>query len=199
MPDKCITNVATMQPPIHRLPAGMVKGDKSTEIFACRDTENLYAISDGHTIPFSDLDPLMRGQIFEKLIGDEKAFEDLKHLELDKAVEKFAFCVYGAADSNPDFCPSGNLKEADNFICSNNCHCLKWASKSITINGNQLTNREIEIIQLFATDLSDKMIADQLGITISTLDTHKNHLFAKAGVASKPGLIVAAINEKIVQ
>jgi DNA-binding CsgD family transcriptional regulator len=62
-----------------------------------------------------------------------------------------------------------------------------------------LTIREIEIIQLLATDKSDKMVADELGISTSTLDTHKKHLFEKAGVFSKSGLIFAAIDEKIVQ
>ena len=94
MYNKCC-NYATAHSP---LPAGMVNGDKSTEIFACRDTENLYAISDGHTIPFGDLDPLLRAR-YLKMVGDEKAFEDLKHLELDKAVEKFAFCVMARQQS----------------------------------------------------------------------------------------------------
>lgn len=196
---KSTTNVANTQPLIHRLPAGMMQGDKSTEIFGCRETNKVYAISDGKSIPFEDLPAKLRAQIFEKLLDDSKAMEDLKHLSQPEATSKFAFCIYGAADSNPDFCADGILKEADNFICSNNCQCLKWNSKNINIKGNRLTIREIEIIQLLASDLSDKMIADQLGISTSTLDTHKNHLFEKAGVFTKQGLIMAAAAEKIVQ
>lgn len=196
---KSTTNVATLQPTIHRIPAGMLQGDKTTEIFACRDSKNVFAISDGKSIPFNELPQVIRAQVFDKLLEDPKAMEDLKDLSPEEATQQYAFCVYGAADSNPDFCSGGKLKEADNFICSDNCQCLKWPSKNITISGNKLTIREIEIIQLLATDLSDKMIADKLGISISTLDTHKNHLFEKAGVLSKPGLIIAAVNEKIVQ
>jgi DNA-binding CsgD family transcriptional regulator len=140
----------------------------------------------------------MRAQIFTKLLDDPKAMEDLKHLNQDQAIEQFAFCIYGDADNNPDFCPDGQLKQPDNFICGNNCQCLKWESKKIKINGNRLTIREIEIPQQLATDKSDKMIADELGISQSTLDTHKSHLFEKAGVYSKAGLIVAAIDKKIV-
>lgn len=196
---KSTTNVANAQHHIHRLPAGMMQGDKSTEIFACRESQKVFALSDGKSIPFEELNPVLRAQIFEKLLNDPKAMEDLKNLSQNEAIEKFAFCVYGACDSNADFCADGQLKEADNFICGNSCQCLKWQSKNITLNGNRLTIREIEIIQLLATDKSDKMIADELGICTSTLDTHKNHLFEKAGVFSKPGLIVAAIDEKIVQ
>lgn len=196
---KSTTNVATMQPTIHRLPAGMMKGDKSTEIFANRDSKKLFAISNGKSIPFNKLPKEMRAQIFAKLLDDPKAMEDLKHLSATDATQQYAFCLYGTADSNPDFCQNGELKQPDNFICSNNCQCLKWQSKAIMLNGSRLTIREIEIIQLLATDKSDKMIADELGISISTLDTHKTHLFEKAGVFSKPGLIVAAIDEKIIQ
>lgn len=199
MLDKCTENVANKQHLIHRLPAGMMQGDTSTELFACRDTQKVFAISDGRTYPFEELPIVMRAQIFEKLLNDPKALEDLKHLPMEKAVEKFAFCIYGAADSNPDFNAQGKLKEADNFICSTNCQCLKWTSKNISINHNRLTSREIEIIQLLATDKSDKMIADELGISQSTLDSHKKHLFEKAEVYSKNGLIVRAIEEKIIQ
>jgi DNA-binding NarL/FixJ family response regulator len=141
----------------------------------------------------------MRAQIFEKLLDDPIAMQDLKQLSQPEAIEKFAFCIYGAADDNPDFNEVGDLKAAENFSCSSNCQCLKWFSKKITIKGNRITPRELEIVTLLATDKSDKMIADELGISVSTLDTHKNNLFDKAQVYSKAGLIVAAIHEKIVQ
>lgn len=197
--DKSTTIVANTQHRIHRLPAGMMQGDLSTEIFACRESKSVYALSDGKSIPFNQLNSKFRAQIFEKLLDDPKAIEDLKHLSAEDATEKFAFCIYGACDSNPDFCANGILKEADNFICSDSCTCLKWSSKNIKLNGNVLTSKEIQVIQLLATDLSDKMIADRLDITPSTLDTHKAHLFEKAGVHSKNGLIVAAIDQKIIQ
>ena len=50
-----------------------------------------------------------------------------------------------------------------------------------------------------ASDLADKQIASTLKIAESTLNTHKQHLFEKAGVKSKSGLITKAINQKIIQ
>jgi DNA-binding CsgD family transcriptional regulator len=199
MYDKSKTKVANSQQLIHRLPAGMMQGDNATELFADRNTKKVYAISNGQTIPFSDLPGKMRAQVFAKMLADGKALIDLKNMEAKEALDRFAFCIYGAADSNPDFCSNGILKEADNFICGQFCQCLKWNSKKITIKGQKLTSREIEIIQLLATDLSDKMIADQLNISVSTLYTHKKHLFEKAEVFSKNGLIMAAAAEKIIQ
>lgn len=184
---------------IHQIPAGLMIGDKSTELFGCRETKRVFALSNGQTIKFEELHPTKRALIFEKLLSDEVAIQDLKDLPQAEAIEHFAFCVYGAADHEPDFDCNGNLKQADNFICSNNCKCLKWESKNISIEGNKLTPREIEIVTLLASDQPDKQIADELGITESTLNTHKKHLFEKFNVFSKSGLITKAISNKIIQ
>ena len=192
--DKFTTNSV-----IHQIPAGLMIGDKSTELFGCRETKRVFALSNGQTIKFEELHPTKRALIFEKLLSDEVAIQDLKDLPQAEAIEHFAFCVYGAADHEPDFDCNGNLKQADNFICSNNCQCLKWESKNISIEGNKLTPREIEIVTLLASDKPDKQIADELGITESTLNTHKKHLFEKFNVYSKSGLITKAISNKIIQ
>jgi len=184
---------------IHQIPAGLMIGDTSTELFGCRETKRVYALSNGQTIKFEELHPSKRALIFEKLLSDEAAIADLKNLPQAEAIEQFAFCVYGAADHEPDFDSNGNLKQADNFICSNNCKCLKWESKNISIHGNRLTPREIEIVTLLASDKPDKQIADELEITESTLNTHKKHLFEKFNVYSKSGLITKAITNKIIQ
>ena len=192
--DKCTNN-----PIIHQIPAGLMIGDTSTELFGCRETKRVYALSNGQTISFDELDQVKRALIFEKLLSDDNALEDLKHLSQAEAIEQYAFCVYGAADHEPDFDEKGNLKQADNFICSNNCKCLKWNSKNITVDGNRLTPREIEIVTLLASDKPDKQIADELDISESTLNTHKKNLFEKFNVYSKSGLITKAISNKIIQ
>lgn len=189
----------TTNPLIHQIPAGLMIGDNATELFGCRETKKVYALSNGKTIPFNQLEPLKRALIFEKLLSDDVALEDLRSLPQNEAIEKFAFCIYGAADHEPDFNEEGELKKADNFICSNNCKCLKWLSKNISVDGNKLTPREIQIVMLLASDKPEKQIADQLDITESTLNTHKKHLFDKFNVHSKSGLITKAIANKIIQ
>jgi DNA-binding CsgD family transcriptional regulator len=199
MRDKYITNSDNNQNFIHRLPAGMMMGDLSTELFSERTTKKVFAISNGKTVSFEDLNPKMRAQIFERLLDDDRAIEDLKHLTQKEAIEHYAFCVFGAADSAADFCADGHLQEADNFICSDNCLCLNWKSKKIKIDGEVLTPRQLEIVKLLATDLCDKQIADKLGICLSTLDTHKKTLFEKCNVSSKTGLVIKLIEQKIIQ
>lgn len=190
---------STIKNQIHQIPAGLLPGDKRTEIFGDRKTKKVFFVSNGETFQFKDIEPLKKAQIFEQLLNDDLAFEDLKHLQPEEATERFAFCIYGAADHIADFNENGQLNKADNFICSNNCKCLRWKSKSITIDGIPLTRREIQIVNLMASDLPDKQIALKLKISKSTLDTHKRNLFEKASVQSKSGLITKAINQKIIQ
>jgi DNA-binding CsgD family transcriptional regulator len=184
---------------IHRIPAGMMPGDLSTNLISERHTKKVFSVSNGKTIVFDELNPKMRAQIFEKLLNDETAIEDLKHLTQREATERYAFCIYGAADSAADFSADGTLQEADNFICSNNCICLNWKSKKLKIDGEVLTPRQLQISQLLATDLCDKEIAEKLNICLSTLDTHKKNLFEKCNVSSKTGLVIKLIEHKIIQ
>lgn len=70
---------------------------------------------------------------------------------------------------------------------------------SVEISENQkLTPRQLEVVRLCASDLCDKQIADKLGISISTLNSHKASAFEKLNVHSKSGLITEAIHSKII-
>jgi len=61
-----------------------------------------------------------------------------------------------------------------------------------------LTTRQLEVVKLSASDLCDKQIADQLGISLSTLNSHKHLVFEKLNVHSKSGMITEAINSKLI-
>jgi DNA-binding NarL/FixJ family response regulator len=66
-----------------------------------------------------------------------------------------------------------------------------------TINGVKLTSKKMIILNLLASDLCDKQIANQLNISIGTLDTHKQQLFKIFKVHSKTGLISEAFHKLI--
>jgi LuxR family maltose regulon positive regulatory protein len=53
-----------------------------------------------------------------------------------------------------------------------------------------LTARELELLQMMAAGLSNQEIADRLVITLGTVKSHANHIFAKLGVQGR----VKAIN-----
>jgi DNA-binding CsgD family transcriptional regulator len=63
---------------------------------------------------------------------------------------------------------------------------------------NQLSAREIEILSKIAQGLSNKLIADQLFISIHTVITHRKNITAKLGIKSISGLtLYAALNNMV--
>lgn len=57
---------------------------------------------------------------------------------------------------------------------------------------SQLTERELEVIAVAAQGLSNKTIADELGIGVGTVKTHLYNVFQKLGVNNRTELTVIA-------
>ncbi|SOD99695.1 response regulator [Spirosoma fluviale] len=62
----------------------------------------------------------------------------------------------------------------------------------------QLTNRELEILKLIASEHTTSEIADQLFISDATVDTHRRNIIQKLGVKSIVGLTNFAIRHGLV-
>lgn len=62
----------------------------------------------------------------------------------------------------------------------------------------QLTEREIEILDLICQQLTAREIAEKLFITPRTVEGHKNNLMLKTGAKNLAGLVVFAIQNGIV-
>ncbi len=186
---------------IHELHAGSLPGDDRIELFADRHDplRRVYFSQNGVTKPLGELPSKYKAQIFWQINKDEKASADLRELHLDDALQEYCFCVYGAADHNPDFSGEGKLMESDNFICGENCRCLAWNSKNITYNGKTITHRELQVINGLKSGLPEKAVAHTLGISQNTLDAHKSNLFKKFDAPSKTDLLMKATKQKIIQ
>jgi two-component system, NarL family, response regulator LiaR len=61
--------------------------------------------------------------------------------------------------------------------------------------GEILTDREIEVLKLAATGMSNKEIADRLSVTVRTVKAHISNIFAKMDVASRTEAILKAVRE----
>lgn len=61
-----------------------------------------------------------------------------------------------------------------------------------------LSERELEIIRLICEQRTAKEIADILFITTRTVEGHKNNMFAKTGAKNIAGLVIYAIQNKLV-
>jgi len=57
----------------------------------------------------------------------------------------------------------------------------------------RLTARESEVVQLVARGMSNKAIANQLGISPRTVEGHLNHVFDKLGILSRTELVHFAL------
>jgi len=63
----------------------------------------------------------------------------------------------------------------------------------------QLTSRETELLQLIAEGQANKQIADELGISIKTVEKHRQHLMEKLNIHDIAGLTRYAISAGIVE
>lgn len=62
-----------------------------------------------------------------------------------------------------------------------------------------LTEREVEVLRLLAAGLSKKQIARQLVISLSTVHTHVVHVYRKAGVSTRAGVTLFALEHGLLR
>ena len=66
-------------------------------------------------------------------------------------------------------------------------------------NGVQLTSREMEVLQLIAEGKANKETASELGISIKTVEKHRENLMAKLSIHDTAGLTRYAIGAGIIE
>ena len=64
---------------------------------------------------------------------------------------------------------------------------------------HQLTSRETELLQLIAEGLANKQVASELGISIKTVEKHRQHLMEKLNIHDIAGLTRFAIAAGIIE
>src|SRR6476660_3242558 len=64
---------------------------------------------------------------------------------------------------------------------------------------NQLSSREMEVLQLIAEGKSNKQVAAELGVSFKTVDKHRQHLMSKLNIHDVAGLTRYAIAEGIIE
>jgi len=66
-------------------------------------------------------------------------------------------------------------------------------------NGIPLNMREIEFLRLAGTELTYKEIADQMCISVRTVDGYRDQLFEKLQIKSRVGLVLYAVKNKLIE
>jgi DNA-binding NarL/FixJ family response regulator len=64
---------------------------------------------------------------------------------------------------------------------------------------NQLSSREMEVLQLIAEGKPNKQVAAELGVSFKTVDKHRQHLMGKLNIHDIAGLTRYAIAEGIIE
>jgi DNA-binding NarL/FixJ family response regulator len=67
------------------------------------------------------------------------------------------------------------------------------------IDGRRLTSRESEVLQLVAEGLANKQVASELGISIKTVEKHRQHLMDKLNIHETAGLTRYAIAMGVIE
>lgn len=74
----------------------------------------------------------------------------------------------------------------------------KLASEKIKKILNGLTKREMEFITYCCSEKTYKEIADNMGISMRTVDGYRENIFSKIGVKSRTGIVLFAFNTGLV-
>ena len=73
-----------------------------------------------------------------------------------------------------------------------------FTQQKLTSPQEELTNRERSVLKALASGLSNKEIANQLNISVRTVETHRLNIKAKLDISSAAGLTKYAIEHQIV-
>ena len=63
---------------------------------------------------------------------------------------------------------------------------------------NAITDRELEVIKLIAQEYNTKEIAEELYISVNTVETHRKHLLKKLNVKNAVGLAMYAVKNNLI-
>ncbi len=63
----------------------------------------------------------------------------------------------------------------------------------------ELSNREMEVLKLFAEGMSNRQIADKLFISVRTVETHKTNIMKKINIKTTVDLVKFAIKNNIIE
>lgn len=69
----------------------------------------------------------------------------------------------------------------------------------VSDNQSELSERELEILKLYAEGKSTREISEKLFISVKTVGTHKQHIFEKLGLKSNADMVKYAIKEGLIQ
>lgn len=76
---------------------------------------------------------------------------------------------------------------------------VKSGDKKDDTDPAQITDREREVLELIVNEYTNQQIADELHISVRTVDAHRRNLLQKTGAKNTAGLVTYAIRHDLVE
>lgn len=181
----------------NRLPAGLM--DKSVEFYVHRN--QVYCLHDGSKYAFEDFPKWILDVIEDDMLKYPEAIKSLaswENLQEDDYIRQYIYCRFGGIDSEPDIDENKEIHHSEYFDCGLRGVC-KYEGKlcpSLKVANGYISPRELDHLKLI--QLPDKQIADKLHISIDTVFSHKQNIYAKTGMKNKVELAVLASKKGII-
>lgn len=92
------------------------------------------------------------------------------------------------------------IKNGNQYLCDESIQALiqeKNSEPVFDIENSDLTYREIEVLELICEEYTNKESAEELGISIRTVDAHRRSLLQKTGAKNTAGLVKFAVRNRL--
>jgi len=114
-------------------------------------------------------------------------------LEKQTSAEVLTKALREVNKGNTFFSPSISTRMIDNP------NTARDRSGQVKVNANRLTSRESEVLQLVAEGSANKQVAAQLGISIKTVEKHRQNLMDKLNIHDLATLTRYAISAGVIE
>jgi DNA-binding NarL/FixJ family response regulator len=124
-------------------------------------------------------------------------FEDAEKV---LAMVKIGVKGYLLKDAEPE-----EFEQALDKVSNNETYYPAFVTRHLINNFNKqteavkLNTRELEFLKLSGTELTYKEIADQMCISVRTVDGYRDQLFEKLQIKSRVGLVLYAIKNNLIE
>ena len=110
----------------------------------------------------------------EELYDKAKAFNVYGYILKEFAIEEIETCIKSVVNNTPYF-----SEEIASYLKASN---IDHKPKSL----NLLTKSELKIVKLISENKTSQGIAEELSISVRTVDKHRSNIVAKLGLDNKP-------------
>lgn len=118
------------------------------------------------------------------------------HEPMDR-LRQFVLCRFSSFDLVADVTEGGHM-HPEHTICDKRGRCPYEGILCTRVPAIVLSTRELEVVRLLPEDISYKMIADRLDITVNTVRTHIQNIQNKIGVHSNRAILQWAHEHQLI-